>query len=299
MRRLSVLFSILFFSSLFVAQVFGAGPAKITFVQSIYDDDKGIGLKYPEGVACTDDTLIVADTGNNRLVKYTYQDKVVKNAELDMPVSSPTVVHVNSTGEIYTLDVKDRRIQILSADGTSKGYLSPKGSPVARKMVPRSFTIDHNDNINILEVSEDLVLVLDPAGNYLKHIPFPDQCGFLSDLAVDNQGTLFLVDSTKVAVYSAKPDAGAFTLLTKGLNEFVNFPTNITIDKQGLMYLVDKHGGSLVLLSRDGGFLGHKFGYGWREGQFYYPVQVCVSQGGSIFVADRNNSRVQRFTAVE
>jgi len=299
MRKSFVLLVILFLSGFFAVPSFAAAPLKIQFVQSIYEDAKGTGLKYPEGVACTDDYFIVADTGNNRLVKYTYQDKIVKAAEFDMPVTAPIVAQVNSKGEIYALDGRDRRILILNADGTEKGYLSPKGSPVARKLVPKSFKIDQNDRIYILDIFEGLVLVLDPAGNYLRHIPFPEQFGFFSDLAVDKQGTVYLVDSTAAAVYSAAPDADQFSLLTKGLKEYANFPTNIAVDGSGTVYLVDKHGGSLVLISRDGSFLGHKFGYGWRESEFYYPAQICISPGGNIFVADRNNSRVQMFTEVE
>ena len=299
MRKSSVLFVILLFSFLFAVPSFAAAPVKIKFVQSIYDDDKGTGLKYPEGVACTDEYFIVADTGNNRLVKYTYQDKIVKAAEFDMPVTAPIVAQVNSKGEIYALDERDRRILILNADGTEKGYLSPKGSPVARKMVPRSFKIDRNDRIYILDIFEGLVLVLDPAGNYLRHIQFPEQFGFFSDLAVDKQGTVYLVDSTEAAVYSAAPNVDQFAPLTKGMKEYMNYPTHIALDSSGIIYLVDKHGGSLVLIGRDGSFLGHKFGYGWRESEFYYPAQICISPGGNIFVADSNNSRVQMFTTVE
>jgi sugar lactone lactonase YvrE len=299
MRKSSVLFVILFLSCLFAVPSFAAAPLKIKFVQSIYDDDKGTGLKYPEGVACTDEYFIIADTGNDRLVKYTYQDKIVKAAEFDMPVNAPIVAQVNSKGEIYALDERDRRILILNADGTEKGYLSPKGSPVARKMVPRSFKIDRNDKIYILDIFEGVVLILDPAGNYLRHIPFPEQFGFFSDLAVDKQGAVYLVDSTEAAVYSAAPDADQFLLLTKEMKEYVNFPTHIALDGNGIIYLVDKNGGNLVLIGRDGSFLGHKFGYGWRESEFYYPAQICISQGGNIFVADSNNSRVQMFTAVE
>lgn len=299
MRRVTVFFIILLISSLFAVQIFAASPLKIKFIQSVYDDGKGIGLKYPEGVACTDDYFIVGDTGNNRLVKYTYQDKNVKAGEFDMPVTSPIAVQVNSKGEIYALDGRDRRILVLNADGTEKGYLSPKGSPVALKLVPRSFKIDRNDKIYVLDVFAEVVLVLDPAGSYLRHIPFPEQFGFFSDLAVDKQGTVYLLDSTEVAVYSAAPDADQFSLLGKSLKEYMNFPTNIAIDSSGIIFLVDKHGGNLVLVSRDGSFLGHKFGYGWRESQFYYPAQLCISEGGKFFIADRNNSRIQLFEAEE
>lgn len=297
--RISALFIILSYSFLSAVPCFAAGALNLKFVQSVYDDEKETGLKHPEGVACTDEYFIVADTGNNRLVKYTFMDKVVKTAELEIPVISPIAVQVNAKGEIYAIDGRDRRIKIFNADGTEKGNLSPKGSPVARKMVPRSFKIDQDDKIYILDISDGVVLVLDPEGNYLRHIPLPEQAGFCSDIAVDPQGTVFLVDSTEVAVYAAAPDADQFSPLSKGMKEYANFPTNIALDKSGTIYLVDKHGGNIVILNRDGSFLAHKFGYGWKESQFYYPSQLCISPAGHFFIADRGNSRVQTFISEE
>lgn len=299
MRKIIILFIILFAGSILAIQSHAA--ARIKFVMSIYDDGKGLGLKYPEGVACSDNTFIVADTGNDRLLKYSYQGKKIEASEFEMPVTAPLVAQMNSKGEIYTLDGRDRRIMILNSNGTEKGFLSPKGSPVARKPVPRSFKIDEDDNIYVLDIFAEVVLVLDPQGNYLKHIPFPQEFGFLSDLAVDKQGAVYAVDSVNVAVYSAGPNDKEFTRLTaEGLKEYMNFPTRITVDSRGVVYLVDKHGGSIILVNRDGSFLGHKFGYGWRESQFYYPAQMCISPGGGyMFVADRSNSRVQMFEFTE
>jgi len=295
MSKSFMLYSITLALLLVASQAFGAETARIKFLHSVYDDGKEISLLYPEGVACTDSFFVVADTGNNRIIKYPYQDKIVQPAEFEMPVNAPIVVQINSKGEIYILDGRDRRILILNADGTEKGYLSPKGSPVARKMVPKSFKIEEDDRIYILDISDGLVLVLDAAGNYIKHIPFPQEFGFFSDLAIDKQGNIFLVDSVEAAVYSAAPDANQFSQLSKGMHEYMNFPTNIAIDSSGILYLVDKHGGSLALLSNDGSFLRHEFGYGWRESQFYYPAQMCISPAGNIFVADRSNSRIQMF----
>ena len=299
MGKLFVLVNLILLSCLFAVPSYAASSVKIKYIQSVYDDYKATktGLRYPEGVACTDDYFVVADTGNNRLLKYTYQNQVVKEGEVDMPITAPIIVQVNSKGEIYALDGRDRRILILNADGTEKEHLSVKGAPVSRKMVPRSFKIDRNDKIYILDIFEENVLILDSAGNYLRHIQLPEQAGFFSDIAVDREGNIFLVGSTEPAVYSAAPDADKFSLLTKGIKEYTNFPTNIALDSSGIIYLVDKHGGSLVLLSRDGSFLGHKFGYGWKDAQFYYPAQLCISEGGDFFVADRNNSRIQIFKA--
>ncbi|MDH3328096.1 MAG: NHL repeat-containing protein [Desulfobulbaceae bacterium] len=301
MGKLSILTIIMLLNCFFAIPSFAENLLKIKYLQTVYDDERPTqtGLSHPEGVACTDDYFVVADTDNNRLVQYTFADKVVKAGEVDLPINTPIVVQVNSKGVIYGLDGRDRRILKLKADGTEQEYLSPKGNPVSRKMVPRSFKIDKNDKVYILDISDEVVLILDSAGNYLRHIPLPEQSGFFSDLAVDKQGTVFLVDSTEPGVYSAAQDADKFTLLTKGLEEYVNFPTNIALDSRGSIYLVDKHGGSLALIGRDGSFLGHRFGYGWKESQFYYPAQLCISEGGYFFVADRSNSRIQIFAAEE
>ena len=56
----------------------GEEALKFRHVTSIYGDDRGLGLKHPEGVACNQGNLIiVADTGNGRLLQYTYKDKTV------------------------------------------------------------------------------------------------------------------------------------------------------------------------------------------------------------------------------
>lgn len=299
MGRLFVLCSVLLLGCFAAGPALGAGPAKLKFAQSVYDDGKETGLKYPESVACTDDLLIVADTGNNRLVKYTFSNRTAKAIEPEMPVISPIAVQINSKGEVYVLDGRDRRIRIFNPDGTEKGVLSPRGSPVSRKLTPRSFKIDQQDNVHILDLADGVVLVLDAGGAYLRHVPFPGEAGFFSDLAVDGQGNIYLVDSTEVAVYRAEAEAEGFSLLSRGLKEYANFPTGIAVDQSGIIYLVDKHGGSLVMLNRDGSFLGHKFGYGWKDSQFYYPSQLCISKGGTFLIADRGNSRVQIFISEE
>ena len=147
----------------------------------------------------------MGDTGNDRLLQYTFQDKSLKaGGEIKIPqLSNPIRVQVNSKGEIFALDGKKRRILRLSPEGAFKGYVDPEGVPSPSTFVPRSFKIDRNNNIYILDVFTGRVLVLDPEGKYQKQIPFPKDYGFFSDLSVDSKGTLFLVDCVKAMVFSS------------------------------------------------------------------------------------------------
>ena len=57
---------------------YGAEELKFRHVTSIYSDDQGLGLKQPEGIAWREKSfLIIADTGNARLLRCTFKDKTV------------------------------------------------------------------------------------------------------------------------------------------------------------------------------------------------------------------------------
>ena len=101
-------------------------------VTSIYFDEQGVGLKQPEGVACNDKPLlIVADTGNGRLLRYIYQDRTLalKTVEFKLPqLVYPTRAKFNSRGEIYVFDRKLGRIIHLTPEGVFKNYINLPGS---------------------------------------------------------------------------------------------------------------------------------------------------------------------------
>jgi len=281
---------------------FSAETVKLRHLQSVYFDEKGGGLKQPEGVACNEKSLlIVGDTGNDRLIRYTFQEKSLKaGTEIKIPqLSNPIRIQINSKGEIFALDGKRRRVVNLTPEGAFKGYVDPEGVPSPSTYVPRSFKIDRNNNIYILDIFTGRVLVLNSEGKYQKQIPFPKEFGFFSDLSVDSKGTLLLVDCIKAMVFSAAKDSNSFSPLTKNLREHLNFPTSITTDNRGTIFVVDENGSGIVILGQDGSFQGRQLNMGWNEGLLYFPSQMCINDKGEVFIADRGNSRIQIFTLIK
>lgn len=300
MRVLLRILLVLAISS-FPMKSFSAETVKFKYLLSLYFDEKGGNLKQPEGVACNEKSLlVVGDTGNDRLVRYTFQDKNLKGgSDIKIPqLSNPIRLQVNSKGEIFALDGKKRRILRLAPEGSFKSYVDPEGVPSPSAFVPRSFKIDRNDNIYILDIFTGRVLVLNPEGKYQKQIPFPKDYGFFSDLSVDSKGTVRLVDCVRAMVFSAAKESNSFSPLTKSLREYLSFPTSIT-DSRGSIYIVDENGGGIVILGGDGSFVGRQLTMGWNEGLLYFPSQMCVNEKGEVFIADRGNSRVQIFTLVK
>ncbi len=286
----------------FSAKTFSAETVKLKYIQSVYFDEKSGSMKQPEGVACGEkDLLIVGDTENDRLLRYSYHDRSLKDGtEIKVEqLSNPIRIQMNSKGEIFALDGKKRRIIRLNPNGTFKSYVDAEGIPSPSTFVPRSFKIDGNNNIYILDVFSARVLVLNSEGKYQKQIPFPKEYGFFSDLSVDSKGTILLVDCVKAVVFSAPKDSNSFSPLTKSLREYLNFPTCIITDSRGTIFIVDQNGSGIVILGQDGSFQGRQLNMGWNEGLLYYPSQMCINEKGEVFIADRGNSRVQIFTLVK
>jgi len=301
MRALLRILLVLAISS-FPMKSFSAETVKFKYLQSIYFDDRGGGLKQPEGVACNEKSdVVIGDTGNDRLLRYTLEEKNLKaGTEIKIPeLSNPIRVQMNSKGEIFVLDGKRRRVVRLNPDGSFKGYVDPEGVPSPSAFVPRSFKVDRNDNIYILDIFTGRVLVLNPEGKYQKQIQFPKDYEFFSDLAIDSRGNILLIDCIKAMVFSATKDSNSFFPLTRSLREYLDFPTSLTTDKRGTIYIVDQNGSGIVILGQDGSYLGRQLTMGWTEGLLYFPSQMCVNEKGEVFIADRGNSRVQIFTLVK
>ncbi|MBI5576032.1 MAG: NHL repeat-containing protein [Deltaproteobacteria bacterium] len=294
-------------AALFAAVLLAAGAdghaaeaVKFRMNAPVYVDGKGAGIKLPEGVGCRGGSLLVADTGNGRILRYAMSEgSWTPGAEIVLPqLPNPIRAEANSRGEIFVLDGKVRRIARISPSGEFQGYIAVSGD-VQGAVVPRSFRIDKNDNLFVLDVFSARILVLDPAGKMQRQIPFPKEYGFFSDLAVDSGGNILLVDSVQGRVYKAAKDSAAVLPLSASLKEDAYFPVSIAADGRGNIYLVDQNGGGILILGQDGAVRGRRLSMGWKDGFLRYPAHMCVNEIGNVFIADRGNNRVEAFTIVE
>lgn len=300
MTRLFILCILLVTVVLAPCAGYGAEILKVKLLTAITGDDKEkpVLLKNPSGVTCNDKSVVVvADSDNGRLVRYSFMENVLKGGtEIKIPqLVYPVRVHMNSKGDIYALDGKSRRIVQLNPEGAFASYLEPQGVPAPAVIVPRSFKIAADDTIYLLDILGERILVLNAAGNYVNQLQFPKPYGFFSDLAVNANGDIFLLDSVKATLFVARKNNPTFVPLVKDLKEYLNFAANIAVDYRGVIFLTDQNGGALVAFGQDGALLGRQLSLGWKSGQLFYPTQMCVTQSGVIFIADRSNNRVQIF----
>ncbi len=286
-------------AALVVAQLgLGAAEGKFRHLLSIYADGAGAGLNLPEGVACgAGGQVLVGDTGNDRLLRFTLQDrKVGDGAEIKVPqLTTPSRVRLNSKGEIYALDSRQRRIVHLGAGGEFKEVVSYTGAPPPATIVPKDFAIDSADGIYVLDVFSARVLVLGADGAFQKAIPFPEAARAGSDIAVDSAGNVVLLDAIGRRLFSAAKGADAFTPVGGDLTQFLSTLPTAVVPSKGIIFVVEGNGGSIAAFGQDGSFLSRQLGPGWNEGLLNHPAGMCINDRDEAFIADRDNSRIQVF----
>lgn len=295
-------YSFLTFVLIIPLSSFAADTFKLRYANSAVMDSKGAALKLPEGVACNESELIVADTENGRLVRYSYKDKDLKGGdEIKIPqIVFPTRIQFNSKGDIFVLDGKSHKISQLNGEGAFVGNIDPQGVSAPSFISIKSFKIDSSDNLILLDIFGERVLKLDSTGKVVNQLAFPTNYGFITDLAVTLGGDILILDSVKSTVYVARKDNPVFLPYTKELSGYMNFASYITTGSGSAdIYLLDEDGGAVVVVGPDGSFKGRQLSLGWKPGMLYYPTQMCMNKKGDVFIADRNNSRVQIFESVK
>ncbi len=275
----------------------GAQEVRLRPTTALYLDAKGGAMSAPEAVAPSGDSmLIVADTGNRRLLRYELVGKeLTPTGEIRLSqLPYPTHVRVDSRGEILALDGRSHRLVRLGADGEFKAFVDLSAAAGA-EVVTKSFELDSDDNLYVLDVGGNRILVFDGGGGLRREIAFGEEVGFISDLAVSGSGVVFAVDSVRKAVLVARPADTVLTPLYRDLGADAEFPTTIVADGQGRLFIADQYGGGILILEQSGEFLGRQSTMGWREGFLLYPTGLYAADG-RLFVADRGNNRVQIFT---
>jgi DNA-binding beta-propeller fold protein YncE len=76
-----------------------------------------------------------------------------------------------------------------------------------------------------------------------------------------------------------------------------HYPTNVALSSQGEIYISDGYGNARIhRYSTDGQLISSWGEPGSGPGQFHLPHGIAVDRHGIVYVADRENSRIQLFT---
>jgi hypothetical protein len=160
--------------------------------------------------------------------------------------------------------------------------------------------VDANDNVWLFTRAQPPVQAYGPDGKYI--LGWGDkEIGSAHHMKFDGQGNLWLADIDLHVVMQFTPQGKLLkTLGTRGRagkdETHLNMPTDMAITPEGEVFVSDGYGNArIVHFNKDGKFVKAWGKLGSKPGEFSIPHAICLDSKGRLYVADRNNVRVQVF----
>ena len=259
--------------------------------------------------------IYVTDDGMNRVQKFDNNGNYVSQfgtyGTSSGELAGPTGIKIKG-GFIYVVDGGNSRVQKFDMSGN---YISQFGLPRDEMNVggngrfyqPTFIDIDSQGNIYVADSGDNLIQKFDSTGNFITQ--FGDygtgdgQTDYPTGIKVDSQDNIYVLDTNnkRVQKFSSSTEyISQFGSYGPGFNEFYNMQS-IGLDKNGDLFVshahnesniqaVKKYTPSYVYLTQIGSTQGIEDAY------FNLPFAMTFDNNNDLFVVDRFNYRIQKFT---
>ncbi len=179
----------------------------------------------------------------------------------------------------------------------------PQRPPEATPAAVPAIALDRTGNVWIYTRANPVVQIYAPDGRYLRGWREEDPKTVPHGLKFDAEGNVWLVDCGLHVARKFTPDGKLLltlgTLGEPGEDErHLRAPTDITFTPNGDIFIADGYGNSRVVrFDKTGRFLKAWGKLGTKPGEFSIPHAIASDAQGRLYVADRNNVRIQIFDA--
>jgi DNA-binding beta-propeller fold protein YncE len=235
------------------------------------------------------------------------------------PMNNALYLAIDPRGNIWVPDGQHGRFLIFSPDGSLLEVWGSKGEgPGQFNFVAAGFggygqgavAFDAAGNFFVVDTGNHRVQRFAPDRTFITawggYGREDGQFMGATDVAVDDQGRVFVVDATRTDLPSAA-QLGAIQVFDENgrfLDAWgdhgeepgqLSSPMGLGIDNEGNVLMTEFDNNRVQRFSPEGEFLMGFGGFGTGEGLFIHTNDVVVDEQGRIFVTDWSNKRVQIF----
>jgi DNA-binding beta-propeller fold protein YncE len=176
----------------------------------------------------------------------------------------------------------------------------PHKPPAARWDAVSGIAVDGQDRVYVFTRGTPPVQVYDMQGNHIRSWG-EDTIKSAHHIKIGPDGNVWVADIGYHTVQRYTPEGKLSLVLgTRGEagrdKTHFNMPTDMAVTPAGDVFVSDGYGNArIVHINKDGKFVKEWGELGSRPGQFSIPHAIAVDSKGRLYVADRNNVRVQVF----
>jgi DNA-binding beta-propeller fold protein YncE len=207
-------------------------------------------------------------------------------------------------GRVFVGDTQQRSVEVFDIPG-QRSFKIGDNDDVGKLATPMGLDVDGKGNLYVVDSQAKLVQVYDVDGKHLRTL-LADGKSFVrpSGIAVDAAGTrIYVVDTGGVSsnqhhvrVFDAKSGKHLHDIGKRGSGPGeLNLPRDVSIGKDGNLYVVDGGNFRVQVFKPDGAFV-REFGtIGRQGGQFSRPKEAATDVDGNVYVVDSAFGNFQIF----
>jgi YD repeat-containing protein len=230
-------------------------------------------------------------------------------------VGQPGGVAIDSKGNVWQVETSTSRVDEYSSTGEFIRTFGVEGTTGGKFKKPQGIAIDSNKNVWVTDTGNNRVEEFSSTGAFLYEFgSFGETAGKFKEptgIAIDSSGNVWVADRGNNRVEKFSPFGEFEQAVGKAGVENGQFMTNVSgvgtyqmwlaFDSTGQLWVTDGGNNRVQEFSAAGAYVG-KFGGTFGEessenGKFRNPAGIAIEPGGSIWVVDSGNNRVQQFSS--
>lgn len=277
------------------------------------------------------DNLYVADSGNNRIVKFSPAMEYVAEFSAGGTLNQPAGVYYDETlDELYIADTENERVAVVDKNDTLlREYTKPDSELLSEDLRFNPSNISKGIQGYLYVLKGQYFMQLNQEGEFKGFVGSTKVGASLLSLLIrrfasekqkeqlvseqphpylnftmDQNGVIYAVASTDTSQIrkinmvgdNLYPEQFYGERVQDVSGKFVrpNF-ASIAVSNDGIISVLEENSKQIYQYSQDGTMLSVFGGEGEVSGFFTTPVSIAVNSNGSIYVADTSKNTIQRF----